>query len=428
MANTPSGLTTPTGGPTSAAGFASQPPWRPRCATSGPTSCWRSPRFGRLLLPYLATAGARHITLLDRDPQRRRSADWLRRTSALWYLPEDIEIDIVTGDVAEEADVRRCIAGLRRPLKGVFHLAGTLDDCLLGDLTAESMATVFAPKARGALNLHRATAGCDLDHFVLFSSIASMLGNPGQVNYSAANGFIDSLAALRKRRGLPVLSYNLAAVAEAGMAARNLHVLRMSRAGGVPPISADFAITNLDYAMRAMGDSDHLVTALFSRPPWTVDTPDYLRTGRMLSNQDAFAVDTGGQLTLDAVVAQIADKVAELCGHDEGSAEEPLSSFGLTSISVAELGAFIRMQFNHQVSALELMTTATCLSLAEAIMAGDQGGDEDEADGEADGAERTVTEPLPARRVPSAFASAPADHFPNGSEAAARTPFATAIR
>ena len=77
----------------------------------------------------------------------------------------------------------------------------------------------------------------------------------------------------------------------------------------------------------------------------------------------------------DAVVAQLADKVAELCGHDEGSPEEPLSSFGLTSISVAELGAFIRMQFNHQVSALELMTTATCLSLAEAIMTGDQGGD-----------------------------------------------------
>ncbi len=113
----------------------------------------------------------------------------------------------------------------------------------------------------------------------------------------------------------------------------------------------------------------------------------------MLSNQDAFAVDTGGQLTQDAVVAQIAAKVAELCGHDEGSPEEPLSSFGLTSISVAELGAFIRMQFNHQVSALELMTTATCLSLAEAIMQGDQSGDEDD-----DGA---------------------ADHFSNGAEALA---------
>ena len=384
--------------------------------------------FGRLLLPYLATAGARHITLLDRDPQRRRSADWLRRTSALFYLPEDIEIDIVAGDVASEADVRRCIGGLKRPLKGVFHLAGVLDDCLLADLTADSMATVFAPKAGGALNLHRATAGCELDHFVLFSSIASTLGNPGQVNYSAANGFVDGLAALRRRQGLPALSYNLAAVAEAGMAARNLHVLRMSRAGGVPPVSADFAITNLDYAMRALQDSDHLVTALFSRPPWTVDSPDYLRTGRVLSNQDAFAVDTGGQLTRDAVVAQIAAKVAELCGHDEGSPEEPLSSFGLTSISVAELGAFIRMQFNHQVSALELMTTATCLSLAEAIMTGDQAGDAEADDADAAGAEQAAAEPPPARRVPSTFASAPADHFPNGADAPAGTPSAAAVR
>ena len=384
--------------------------------------------FGRLLLPYLATAGARHLTLLDRDPQRRRSADWLRKTSALWYLPEEIEIEIVAGDVAEEADVRRCIAGLQRPLKGVFHLAGTLDDCLLADLTPESLARVFAPKARGALNLHHATAGCDLDHFVLFSSIASTLGNPGQVNYSAANGFVDGLAALRRRRGLPALCYNLAAVAEAGMAARNLHVLRMSRAGGVPPISADFAITNLDYAMRAMGGRDHVITALFSRPPWTVDSPDYLRTGRVLSNQDAFAVDTGGQLTQDAVVAQIAAKVAELCGHDEGSPEEPLSSFGLTSISVAELGAFIRMQFNHQVSALELMTTATCLSLAEAIMQGDQTGDEATAEAEAAGSEHAVTEPPPARRVPSAFASTAADHFPNGAEAPADPTAAAAVR
>ncbi len=384
--------------------------------------------FGRLLLPYLATAGARHITLLDRDPQRRRSADWLRKTSALWYLPEDIEIEIVPGDVAEQADVRRCIAGLQRPLKGVFHLAGTLDDCLLADLTPESLATVFAPKARGALNLHHATAGCDLDHFVVFSSIASTLGNPGQINYSAANGFVDGLAAMRRRQGLPVLGYNLAAVAEAGMAARNLHVLRMSRAGGVPPISADFAVTNLDYAMRTMAGRDHLITALFSRPPWTVDSPDYLRTGRVLSNQDAFAVDTGGQLTEDAVVAQIAAKVAELCGHDEGSPEEPLSSFGLTSISVAELGAFIRMQFNHQVSALELMTTATCLSLAEAIMQGDRGGAEDDAGAEATGAERAVAEPPPARRIPSVFASAPADHFPNGAEAPAGTAATAVVR
>ena len=373
--------------------------------------------FGKLLLPYLASAGARHLTLLDRDPERRRSAEWVRKTSALWYLTEkeDIAIDIVQGDVAEEADVRRCIAGLQRPLKGVFHLAGTLDDCLLADLTNESLARVFAPKARGALNLHQATADCPLDHFVLFSSIASTLGNPGQVNYSAANGFLDGLASFRRRQELPALCFNLAAVAEAGMASRNLHVLRLTRSSGMPPISADFAMTNLDYAMRGMDDSDHLITALFARPPMTVDSPDYMRTGRMLSNPDAFAVDTGGQLTLETVVDQIAGKVAELCGHDEGGVEEPLSSFGLTSISVAELGAFIRMQFNYQVSALELMTTASSLSLAEDIIHGKKDVDEDRDEADADELETdSLVDRHRFRRAPSAFANALEDHFPDG--------------
>ncbi len=372
--------------------------------------------FGRLLLPYLAAAGARHFTMLDRDPERRRNADWVRKTSALMYLTEEIEIDIVPGDVAEEADVRRCIAGLQRQLKGVFHLAGTLDDCLLADLTNESLSKVFAPKARGALNLHLATADCPLDHFVLFSSIASTLGNPGQVNYSAANGFLDGLAAFRRRQGLPALCYNLAAVAEAGMASRNLHVLRITRSSGIPPVSADFAITNLDYAMRGMGDRDHLITSLFARPPMTVDSPDYMRTGRVLSNPDAFAVDTGGRLTLDTVVDQIAGKVAELCGHDEGGVEEPLSSFGLTSISVAELGGFIRMQFNYQVSALELMTTASSLSLAQDIIHGKKDVEEDQA--ETDTAELETGDRVDQQRVrrpPSVFANTLEDHFPEGA-------------
>jgi len=374
--------------------------------------------FGRLLLPYLASAGARHITLLDRDPQRRRSADWVRKTSALWYLTEEeeIDIDIVQGDVAEEADVQRCIAGLQRPLKGVFHLAGTLDDCLLADLTNESLATVFAPKARGAFNLHLATADCPLDHFVMFSSIASTLGNPGQINYSAANGFVDSLAAFRRRLRLPALCYNLAAVAEAGMASRNLHVLRITRSSGIPPVSADFAITNLDYALRSMGDQDHLITALFARPPMTVDSPDYMRTGRVLSNPDAFAVDSGGQLTLDTVVDQIASKVAELCGHDEGGVEEPLSSFGLTSISVAELGGFIRMQFNYQVSALELMTTASSLSLAQDIIYGKKDIEEDQAEADATELETdSLAGQQRVRHAPSAFANTLEDHFPPGT-------------
>ena len=388
--------------------------------------------FGLRFVPYLVAAGARHLTLLDRDPERRRTVDWLRQATTLSKMTEEPEIEIVSGDVREEADVRRCIAGMARPLKGVFHLAGVLEDRSFLDTSPESLERVFAPKARGALNLHHATADRDLDYFVLFSSIASTFGNLGQVNYSAASGFLDGLAAWRRRQGLPALSYNLGAVTEVGMAARSLHVMRMMRAAGMTTVSANFAIANLDYALRTMtiGKSglasdlasapasgmpsapDHLGTALFSNPVWTVDSPDYMRNGRLLNNQAAFEVHVGGELTVEAVVAQISAKVAELCGHEEGDVAEPLSSFGLTSISVAELGAFIQTQFNHRVSALELMTTASALSLGQAIVHGTETDGEEETATEAEGTAAAVREPRQRlRRRRSPFANRLEDHF-----------------
>ena len=369
--------------------------------------------FGQRLLPYLVTAGARHLTLMDRDPERRRDESWLRRSTTLADIGQGVEIDIVPGDVADEADVRRCVANVKRPLKGVFHLAGVLDDCLLADLSPQSVARVFAPKARGALNLHRATAGLALDHFVMVSSTSSTFGNPGQINYSAANAYLDGLAACRRQQGLPAFSYGLAAVADAGMAARNLGVLRLMKAAGMPPVSSHFAIANLDYALRTMGDGDHLITALFKRVLWKVDSADYMRTGRLISNQDAFEVGADDRLTVDGVMARIAAKVAELCGHEEGGLEEPLSSFGLNSISVAELGAFIQSEFNFQASALELMTTASCRSLAQAIVFGTTTDEEAEAEkegGPIGDAPRAAQDRV--RRKPSPFASPPEDHFP----------------
>ena len=148
-----------------------------------------------------------------------------------------------------------------------------------------------------------------------------------------------------------------------------------------------------------------------------------MRIGRMMNNQDAFEAGADGEWTLESVVAQIAAKVAELCGHDEGGVEEPLSSFGLTSISVAELGTFIQTQFNYQVSALELMTTASCMSLAHGIIHGSKEEvEDDQAEAEADSAGQAPLDgPKGGRRAPSAFASALEDHFPptdgSGSDA-----------
>lgn len=161
--------------------------------------------FGLHLLAYLVSAGARHLTLIDRDPARRRDAGWVRDASGIahFFGGEAVEIDIVPGDVCRRADVDRCLAGLSRPLKGVFHLAAILDDHPLADVAPESVAAVFAPKAGGAWHLHEATSELSLDHFVLISSIAAVFGNAGQSVYAAANAYLDGLAGYRRGLGLP---------------------------------------------------------------------------------------------------------------------------------------------------------------------------------------------------------------------------------
>ncbi len=104
-------------------------------------------------------------------------------------------------------------------LKGVIHAAGVIDDGILSSQDWNKFEKVFAPKVQGSWNLHEASLNKHLDFFVLFSSIASSIGSPGQINYSSANAYMDGLAYFRQEKGLPALSINWGPWAEIGLAA-----------------------------------------------------------------------------------------------------------------------------------------------------------------------------------------------------------------
>jgi len=96
-----------------------------------------------------------------------------------------------------EEVVRELITSFSR-LDGVFHLAGVINDKFALQINKKDFNDVAVPKILGVKNLDKVTADFSLDFFVLFSSLASIFGNIGQVAYAGANGYLDSFASSRE--------------------------------------------------------------------------------------------------------------------------------------------------------------------------------------------------------------------------------------
>ncbi len=165
----------------------------------------------------LAQLGAGDIVLTSRrtpDADAQRSIDDIAERYRC-------RVHTFAADVGDEAQVEQLLARIRAelpPLAGVVHLAGVLDDALLSQQTPERFRTTLAPKAFGACYLDRLTKDDDLDFFIVSSSVSSLLGSPGQANYSTANALLDGLVAERKAHGLPATGVNFGPWAKGGMA------------------------------------------------------------------------------------------------------------------------------------------------------------------------------------------------------------------
>ncbi|HMQ34043.1 MAG TPA: SDR family NAD(P)-dependent oxidoreductase, partial [Chloroflexaceae bacterium] len=174
--------------------------------------------LGLATAQWMVDRGARHLALLGRtapSEMAQQAVEALEGAGA--------QIATVQADLADAVQLADALGGIEQtmpPLCGIVHAAGVLDDGMVLQLTPERFQTVMASKVRGAWNLHRLSAGRDLDCFVMFSSASALIGSPGQGNYAAANAFLDALAHARRALGLPALSINWGPWAEAGLAAR----------------------------------------------------------------------------------------------------------------------------------------------------------------------------------------------------------------
>ncbi|MBE8987608.1 type I polyketide synthase [Nostoc sp. LEGE 12450] len=336
--------------------------------------------LGLKLAEWMVEQGARHLVLVGRTDATdaiRKAVNQLEHSGA--------KVLVAKGDVSQHRDVSNIlekIAESMPPLRGIIHAAGVLDDGMLRQQDWERFTKVMAPKIQGAWNLHILTQNLPLDFFVMFSSVASLLGSPGQGNYAAANAFLDALAHYRYAQGLPALAINWSTWAEVGMAA-NLGSQEQQRlaAMGMDTIAPQQGLQVLGQLLQQSSAQVGVVPVEWSQfmQQFSADTVPALLTE--LGSQPKTEPPSLQQLEFvqrlekvsvrdrhEMLLAHVQDQVAKVLGRGSSHSLEPHQGFfdiGMDSLTSVELRNRLQTSLGRSLSSTLIFDYPTLDTLAK---------------------------------------------------------------
>lgn len=307
--------------------------------------------LGLEVADWMSTLGAGCLVLVSRsgaDAEAEARLETMRERGT--------EVHVARGDVTDREsleDVLSRIDADHAPLRGVFHLAGVLDDRTVARQNRESLARPMAPKVLGAHHLDRLTTDRDLDHFVLFSSASAHVGSPGQSNYAAGNAFMDALARRRRAQDQPALSLAWGGWTEVGLAAAERRRGARLAERGLEPIAPEEGIEALERAMLHRHPPELGIFGIDWRT-WADSFPhlesDSAYRHLVPSDDEADTTGTTTDLHRDIrgasgndrrqlVEQYLRDEVADVLGSspDEIDFGRSISRVGLDSLMVVEL-------------------------------------------------------------------------------------------
>ncbi|MFE3380444.1 type I polyketide synthase [Streptomyces anulatus] len=377
--------------------------------------------LGQLIARHLvARHGVRRLLLTSRRGPAAEGVD---------KLVADLEaagadVTVAACDAADRDALAALLAAVpaAHPLTAVVHTAGVLADATVENLTEAGADAVLRPKVDAAWHLHELTAGAPLKAFVLFSSVAGLIGSPGQANYAAANVFLDALAHRRRALGLPATSLAWGLWEASGGMAATLHDADAARwaRDGILPLSADHGLRLFDAALAA--NEPLLVPAVLDRaalgaPRSSRPLPALLhglaRLGRGRAAPAAEGTAGTGAWLDDvvrlpdaerrqAVARLLRDSLAAVLGLDGGAAlnaEATFQTLGLDSLAGLELRGRLRTATGVQLTSTTVFDHPTPAALTDHLL---------EEIARLSG----QPEPLPAEHTPASSRPAPVDDDP----------------
>ncbi|MBI4470556.1 MAG: SDR family NAD(P)-dependent oxidoreductase [Acidobacteria bacterium] len=337
--------------------------------------------FGLAVAEWMVSRGARHLVLLGRSGAASDEA--LLAISGMESL--GAQIVVAKADVTREADVARALADIRRslpPLRGVIHAAMVLDDGVLLQLNRDRFRRVIEPKVLGAWNLHRMTADVPLDFFVLFSSVTTMAGNPGQANYVAANSFLDAFAHYRRKKGLPALTINWGHVSDVGYVARHRAVSEHLEDIGLKGFTSKQAMTVMERLLLKKPAQVGVMNVDWRQWAKFASANASPRLSLLMSPEalDAQSGDEFGRFRDVIIAAQpvkrqeiiesyLIDQVARVLGTSTSKLEldRPLNEMGLDSLMTVELKNRIEKEIGISLPTVELMRGPSISKLSRVL-------------------------------------------------------------
>ena len=345
--------------------------------------------FGLETAKWLVEKGARYLVMIGRRGAATAEAQAVLQD----FADRGVKVLANPCDVTDRHALERLFGVIHStmpPVAGVIHAAMVLDDGILANLDAERFHRVLAPKVAGAENLDDLVRGEHLDYFVLFSSVTTLIGNPGQGNYVAANAYMEGLARRRRQKGLPALAIGWGPILDVGVVAQNQRLQSgLQKLTGVAGMRAREALALMAQALEQPAATADLAVMTISPNEGSFSaerlavlrSPTYeafVSAGHRLGEGEAESIDLHALAAKDGIEAarrKVSDVISAQLAHvlhlreEDISQVRPLGEIGLDSLMALELVMKLEECFGIHIPLSGSSGSMTIAEIADEIIA-----------------------------------------------------------